>query len=30
MSAHELRQLLRIAVENRQLIERYWNEHFAL
>jgi hypothetical protein len=27
MSSAELRELMRIAEENRELIERYWNEH---
>ncbi len=30
VSAHELRELLRIAAEKKDLIERYWNEHFGL
>jgi hypothetical protein len=29
MSAAELRELLQIAVENRGLIQRFWNEHFG-
>jgi hypothetical protein len=29
MSAAELRGLLDIAVENRGLIERFWDEHFG-
>lgn len=28
MSAHELRELLNVAIEHRKEIERYWNEHF--
>ena len=28
LSAHELRELLDVAVEHREEIERYWNEHF--
>jgi hypothetical protein len=30
ISASELRELLRIVEKNKKLIERYWNEHFAL
>ncbi len=30
MSSAELRELMRIAEENRDLIERYWNEHFSI
>lgn len=30
MSLHELRELLDVAIENRELIKRYWNEHFDL
>ena len=29
MSAHELHELLDIAVERKEEIERYWNEHFS-
>jgi len=29
MSAHELHELLDIAVEHKEEIERYWNEHFS-
>jgi hypothetical protein len=29
MSAAELRGLLDVAVENRGLIERFWDEHFG-
>lgn len=29
MSAHELRELLEVAVQNRELIRRYWDEHFS-
>ncbi len=28
MTSHELHELLDVAIHNRQLIERYWNEHF--
>jgi hypothetical protein len=30
MSAHELRELFSVAVKNKGLIERYWNEHFGV
>ena len=29
MTAHELRELLDVAVERRAMIERYWDEHFG-
>ncbi len=29
MSAHELHELLDIAAEHKDEIERYWNEHFS-
>jgi len=29
VAARELRELLTVAVGNRQLIARYWNEHFG-
>ena len=29
MSAGELRELLNVAVENRSLIQRFWDEHFG-
>lgn len=29
MSAHELHELLDIAVERKKVIKRYWNEHFS-
>mgnify|MGYP001593676229 CR=1 FL=1 len=29
MSAHELCDLLDVAVERRAIIERYWDEHFG-
>jgi len=29
MSSRELRELLEVAVENKDLIRRYWNEHFS-
>ncbi len=29
MTAHELRELLDVAVEHIGEIERYWNEHFG-
>lgn len=28
MTSHELHELLDVAIENKPLIERYWNEHF--
>jgi hypothetical protein len=27
MNSAELRELMRVAEKNRELIERYWNEH---
>lgn len=30
MSAPELRELLGVAVKNKEHIRRYWNEHFGL
>ncbi|HPC93509.1 MAG TPA: DUF4160 domain-containing protein [Sedimentisphaerales bacterium] len=30
LTAGELRELLGVAVENRELIRRYWNEHFGV
>jgi hypothetical protein len=30
ISASELRELLRIVEKNKKLIERYWNEYFAV
>jgi hypothetical protein len=30
MSLHEIRELMLIAEEHRDLIERFWNEHFGL
>ena len=29
LAAHELRELLAVAVEHAGEIERYWNEHFT-
>ena len=29
MAARELRELLAVAIDNRELIARYWNEHFG-
>jgi hypothetical protein len=29
MRSSELRELMGVAEENRELIERYWNEHFG-
>ncbi len=29
MNAPELRELMRVAEENMELIERFWNEHFS-
>ena len=29
-SSHELRELLNVAVENTELIRRFWNEHFGV
>ena len=29
MSASELRELSRVVEKKRELIERYWNEHFV-
>lgn len=29
MSAHELHELLDVAVEHKEEIKRYWNEHFS-
>ncbi len=28
MTSSELRKLVRVIEENKELIERYWNEHF--
>ena len=30
MSSHELNELLDVAIENKDLIARYWNEHFSI
>jgi len=30
LTSGELRELLAVAVENRELIRRYWNEHFGI
>jgi hypothetical protein len=30
MSSHELHELLDVAIENKDLIARYWNEHFSI
>jgi len=30
MKSPELRKLMRVIEENRELIERHWNEHFDL
>jgi hypothetical protein len=30
LNSTELRELMRVAEENRELIERYWNEYFRL
>jgi hypothetical protein len=27
MTSAELRELMRVAEKNREIIERYWNEH---
>jgi hypothetical protein len=29
MKSHELHELLDVAVENKERIERYWDEHFG-
>lgn len=29
LTSRELRELLDAAIENRDMIERYWNEHFS-
>jgi hypothetical protein len=29
-TSHELRELLGVAMENTELIRRYWNEHFGV
>ena len=29
-TSHELRELLGVAMENTDLIRRYWNEHFGV
>ena len=29
LSAHELKELLGVAIEHRDEIERYWNEYFS-
>ena len=28
MTSHELYELLDVAIENKEMIARYWNEHF--
>ena len=28
MTSHELYELLGVAIENKEMIARYWNEHF--
>jgi hypothetical protein len=30
MNSAELRELMRVAEKNRELIERYWNEHLSV
>ncbi|HIJ64640.1 MAG TPA: DUF4160 domain-containing protein [Candidatus Hydrogenedentes bacterium] len=30
LTSHELRELLGVAIENTELIRRYWNEHFGV
>lgn len=30
MNSAELRELMRVAEKNRELIERYWHEHFSV
>jgi hypothetical protein len=30
MNSTELAELMRVAEENKELIERYWNEHFGV
>jgi len=30
LTSGQLRELLAVALENRELIRRYWNEHFGL
>ena len=30
LTSHELRELLEVAIENTELIRRYWNEHFGV
>jgi hypothetical protein len=30
LTSHELRELLQVAIENTELIRRYWNEHFGV
>jgi hypothetical protein len=30
LSAQELRELLSIAIEKKDVIERYWNEYFNI
>jgi len=30
LTSGELRELLGVAIENRELIRRYWNEHFGV
>ena len=29
MAAHELRELIEVAVDHAEEIKRYWNEHFG-
>jgi hypothetical protein len=29
MNSHELHELLDVAIENKERIARYWNEHFG-
>lgn len=30
LTSAELRELLRVAIENHELIRRYWNEYFGV
>lgn len=30
MHSSELRELMQVAQQNKELIARYWNEHFAI
>ena len=30
MNSSELGELMRVIEENKELIERYWNEHFSI